>query len=190
VAADSGNGLSSVLDFERYLAESMAAGSRERISARPHHSGICHLKRNLCMSLKALALALTFAALAGSTAEAASPAVGLWAAPEHGVIVKMEACGDALCGYLVTSDLIAANPDQVDAHNQDASLRSRRLKGLALLNDLKGGPTEWHGGAIYDIESGKTHPASVKLNSPNSMTLTGCLVAFICKSQTWTRVKH
>jgi uncharacterized protein (DUF2147 family) len=142
------------------------------------------------MNLKALALALTFAALAGSTAEAASPADGLWAAPEHGVIVKMEACGDALCGYLVTSDLIAANPDQVDAHNQDASLRSRRLKGLALLNDLKGGPTEWHGGTIYDIESGKTHPASVKLNGPNSMTLTGCLVAFICKSQTWTRVKQ
>jgi uncharacterized protein (DUF2147 family) len=141
------------------------------------------------MSLKDLALALTFAALAGS-AEAASSADGLWAAPEDGVIVKIEACGDALCGYLVTSNLIAANPNEADAHNQDASLRSRRLKGVAILNDLKGGPTEWHGGTIYDIESGKNHPASVKLNGPNSLTLTGCLVAFICKSQTWTRVKQ
>ena len=142
------------------------------------------------MNLKALGLALTFAALAGSTAEAASPADGLWAAPEDGVIVKMEACGDALCGYLVASNLIVANPNEADAHNQDASLRSRRLKGIALLNGLKGGPTEWHGGAIYSTEGGKTHPASVKLNGPNSLTLTGCLAAFICRSQTWTRVKH
>jgi uncharacterized protein (DUF2147 family) len=140
------------------------------------------------MNLKALALALTFAALAGSSA--ASPADGLWVAPEHGVIVKIEACGDVLCGYLVTSDLIAANPNQVDVHNQDASLRSRRLKGLALLSDLRGGPTEWRGGAIYNTGNGKSYPASVKLNGPNSMTLTGCLVDFVCKSQTWTRVKH
>jgi uncharacterized protein (DUF2147 family) len=141
------------------------------------------------MNFKALPLALTLMALAASAAGAASPADGLWAGPEHGVVIRVETCGDALCGYIVTSNRIAANPNLLDEHNPDSSLRARRLKGLALFSGLKGGPPEWRGGSAYDVGDGKTYHASLRLKDPNTMILTGCIVAPLCQSQTWVRVK-
>jgi hypothetical protein len=56
-----------------------------------------------------------------------------------------------------------------------------------LKNAAKTTPNNWEG-EIVDPESGKTYIGKIKLDSPTSLTMTGCLVAFLCQSETWTKV--
>lgn len=140
------------------------------------------------MLIKTAALALCAAAALSSAALAASP-VGEWKTPEKNGVVKVSECGDAICGKLIDGDDIKANPAITDMRNQDTSLRTRPLKGLPLFYGVKGGPTEWSGGSVYNPEDGKTYHGSIKLVDENTLKLTGCVMAPFCKSQTWTRVQ-
>lgn len=56
-----------------------------------------------------------------------------------------------------------------------------------LRNAAKTGPNQWKGD-LFNPENGKTYGGKITLESPSQMTLTGCLVAFLCQSETWTRV--
>ncbi|CCJ08301.1 DUF2147 domain-containing protein [Methylocystis sp. SC2] len=56
-----------------------------------------------------------------------------------------------------------------------------------LRNAAKTTPNHWEG-EINDPESGKTYIGKIALDSPTSLTMTGCLVAFLCQSETWTKV--
>ncbi|MBI1980683.1 MAG: DUF2147 domain-containing protein [Methylocystis sp.] len=56
-----------------------------------------------------------------------------------------------------------------------------------LKNAAKTTPNHWEGD-INDPESGKTYIGKIALESPTSLTMTGCLVAFLCQSETWTKV--
>jgi len=138
---------------------------------------------------KAAAFALSALALSGvaSAAFAASP-VGDWKTPSKNGVVHVSECGDSLCGKLIDGDDLRATPGLTDKLNQDASLRTRPLKGLPLFYGLKGGPTEWSGGSVYNPEDGKTYHGSIKLVDDNTLKLTGCVVAPFCKTQTWTRM--
>jgi uncharacterized protein (DUF2147 family) len=138
---------------------------------------------------KSAILAMTLAFAAGSTAFAAEGPEGLWQTPDNGGVVQVSACGDALCGHVVTSDRIKADPGITDMKNQDASQRSRPLKGLPLFYGVKGGPTEWSGGSVYNPEDGKTYKGSIKLVDASTLKLTGCVFAPFCKTETWTRIK-
>jgi len=139
------------------------------------------------MTLKAAALALALAAV--STGAIAASPVGDWKTPAKNGVVRVSECGDAICGKIVDGDDIRANPDVKDLNNQDASLRSRPLKGLTLFYGVKGGPTEWSGGSVYNPEDGKTYHGSIKLVDDDTLKLTGCVIAPFCKSQIWTRIK-
>jgi uncharacterized protein (DUF2147 family) len=141
------------------------------------------------MLARTAAFALSVALLSGATAYAAVGAEGTWQTPDDHAVVKIEACGEALCGHIVTSDQLKAHPDQTDAHNRDPALRSRPLKGLALFTGVKGGPPEWSGGSLYDPEDGKTYKGSIKLISADTLRLTGCVFRPFCKSETWTRIR-
>jgi uncharacterized protein (DUF2147 family) len=139
------------------------------------------------MNLKTFVLA---AALSSASAAFAAPGPeGTWQTPDNGGIVEVTACGDALCGHILTSDRIKTHPDQTDERNQDAALRTRPLKGLTLFSGVKGGPTEWSGGSVYNPEDGKTYKGSIKMIDANTLKLTGCVFAPFCKSETWTRIK-
>ena len=141
------------------------------------------------MLVKTAAAALIAALLSGAAAYAATGAEGTWQTPDDNAVVKIEACGAALCGYIVTSDQLKAHPDQTDARNRTVSLRTRPLKGLALFSGVKGGPPEWTGGALYDPEDGKTYKGSIKLTGADTLQLTGCVFRPFCKSETWTRIR-
>jgi uncharacterized protein (DUF2147 family) len=135
------------------------------------------------------ALAVFAAALSGAPAYAADSAEGVWQTPDDNAVVKIEACGAALCGRIVTSDQLKAHPDQTDARNRNTALRSRPLKGLMLFYGVKGGPTEWTGGSVYDPEDGKTYKGSIKLTGADTLQLTGCVFRPFCKSERWTRIQ-
>jgi uncharacterized protein (DUF2147 family) len=48
-------------------------------------------------------------------------------------------------------------------------------------------PNQWKGD-LYNPENGKLYSGTITLNSPTQLTLTGCLIAFLCQSETWTKV--
>ena len=134
-------------------------------------------------------LAVLAALAAASPAWAASPAEGLWRTPAHGGLVEIAACGEALCGRLVTSAGIRADPGLKDTQNRNPALRGRTLKDLPMLQGFTGGPTEWKGGTVYNPEDGGTYKGTIKLTGPDTLKLTGCIIFPLCKSQVWTRAK-
>jgi uncharacterized protein (DUF2147 family) len=129
-------------------------------------------------------------ALLAAPAYAASPAEGLWRTPAYNGEVLITACDQgALCGKVVTSDRIKADPALVDSNNKDATLRTRPLKDLPILKGFIGGPTEWKGGQVYNPEDGGTYKGTIKLLDPDTLKLTGCIIWPACKSETWKRIK-
>ena len=116
----------------------------------------------------ALLAAVFTAAAALSTAAFATPAfagdpTGLWQTPTNGGQVRITRCGQALCGSLVTSDHIRANPSALDEHNSDRAQRGRPLRNLPMLRGFTGGPTEWRGGSVYNPADGRTHQGTIKI---------------------------
>lgn len=140
------------------------------------------------MKFSVLAAAAVVAAALASPALAADP-TGLWQTPTNGGQVRITRCGQALCGALVTSNHIRAEPNARDEHNKDASQRNRTLRGLTMLSGFTGGPTEWRGGSVYNPADGGTYRGTITMTSDNSLRLRGCIVAPLCKTQTWTRVQ-
>jgi len=129
----------------------------------------------LCMLMTAPALA-------------ADP-TGLWQTPSRSGQVEISRCGANLCGRLVSSEGLKADPDLKDVNNSNASLRSRPLKGVTILSGFSGGPKEWTGGSIYNAEDGKTYSGSITLDGDDTLKLRGCIVAPLCKTQSWTRLR-
>lgn len=141
----------------------------------------------VCARLAAVLLAAT--GLAASAAPALAPIEGLWRTPtDHGQ-VRIETCGGKVCGRLVTSDRLRAFPDQRDVRNRDKGLRERMLKGVLIAQGFSGGPMRWSGGTVYDPAGGGTYSGRIELTEAGTLKLTGCIVAPMCRSQIWTRVR-
>ncbi|WP_454715222.1 DUF2147 domain-containing protein [Caulobacter segnis] len=119
----------------------------------------------------------------------AADVTGLWATPGNGGQVEIAHCGNSLCGKLVTSDHIKTDPTRKDAKNKDEAQRGRPLKNLQMLYDFTGGPTKWTGGKVYNPEDGGTYSGTIELLSDKELKLKGCIVAPLCKTQKWTRLK-
>jgi len=130
---------------------------------------------------------LATVALCGSAA--ASPISGVWRTPANARNADIDVydCGNAVCGRVLTSDLLRAQPDLKDAHNSDPALRDRQVKGLQMIHGFVGGPTVWKGGEIYNPDDGHTYHGSITLADPNTLKLTGCVVFPLCRTQVWRR---
>jgi uncharacterized protein (DUF2147 family) len=137
--------------------------------------------------LRGLALAAAMFGLA-SAASAATGPEGLWNTPVRHGVVEVYDCGEAVCARIVTSDNLKRDPTEKDIKNKNPALRDRPLKGLTVMSDFKGGPTEWKDGHAYDPADGGTYHGSMKLVDPDTIRLTGCIIFPLCQTQTWTRV--
>jgi uncharacterized protein (DUF2147 family) len=114
---------------------------------------------------------------------AAEP-TGTWLTKDRDARVTIAPCGQALCGRVVW---LKDGVPTTDKFNQDPARRSRPLMGLEILSNMKRAGTEakWSG-QLYHPESGKTYRSNMKLISPNSLVVEGC-VSFYCQPETWTR---
>jgi uncharacterized protein (DUF2147 family) len=137
--------------------------------------------------LRTILLAAAMTTVAGSAF--AADVTGLWLTPTNGGQVEISHCGNSLCGKLVTSTHIKADPTVKDAKNKDEAQRGRTLKNLQMLYDFTGGPTKWTGGKVYNPDDGGTYSGTIQLLSDNQLKLKGCIVAPFCKTQVWNRVK-
>ncbi|MDR3462378.1 MAG: DUF2147 domain-containing protein [Beijerinckiaceae bacterium] len=117
----------------------------------------------------AVALGLTF--LAGSAL--ADSAQGVWLRAEGTSKVKIEPCGDALCGVVVW----------LKDPNSPSKIGEKVFFGMK-----PSGSNSWTGSA-YNPEDGRTYDGQMKTSGDHLVT-TGCaLGGMICRSVSWTRSK-
>jgi uncharacterized protein (DUF2147 family) len=186
--AGAGGGLIGFRILAVISCERLFRKTRSRNQAVKTHAGC--VKREISMIRKAMiAAAALGASLAVSAPAFAADVTGLWATPSNGGQVEISRCGNSLCGKLVTSNHIKENPGLKDIKNKDASQRSRPLKNLQMLYDFGGGPAKWTGGKVYNPEDGGTYAGTIELVSNTELKLKGCIVAPMCKTQKWTRIR-
>ena len=136
-----------------------------------------------------IAAAAFAAALALAGPALASPIDGLWRSPDENAVVQIYDCDGAVCGKLLDSDRIKANPDVADVKNHAPGLQTQTLKGLVLLKGFTGGPTEWKEGSVYNPNDGGTYHGTIQRMDPDTLKLTGCIIVPLCKTEVWKRVK-
>ena len=135
-----------------------------------------------------LAAILAMTALSAIDARAGSGAWGVWRTPvDGGSLVRLEACENDLCGRIVTSPHLRANPDQRDVRNRDPSQRGRALSDLLVLKVRPTGPDSWGSGWAYNPEDGATYKSVVQRKNDHVLKVTGCIVRPFCATQIWTR---
>jgi uncharacterized protein (DUF2147 family) len=128
-----------------------------------------------------------FAALLA--APSADSIVGQWKTETRNGIVDIARCGPSICGTLVTSDGIRANPALKDTNNKDEKLRGRQLKGITMLQGFTRSDGIWDGGTVYNAEDGRIYKGRITPVDANTLKLRGCVFVPLCKTQTWTRVR-
>jgi uncharacterized protein (DUF2147 family) len=126
------------------------------------------------------------AAPAPSSAQPMAQPLGIWNTSDDDSQVRITACGVAVCGYPVTPAPSAEAPAHLDVHNPDPALRGRPMSKIQIfkLEPVQNGL--WRGW-IYSPRNGKTYKAALKMEGPERLKLTGCLVGPLCSSQFWTR---
>lgn len=129
----------------------------------------------------------TLLMLFAAPAPAPADATGTWRTP-RGADIRIERCGQALCGRIATLGPTKGDPNPRDTRNADAAKRGQPIKGLTMLTGFTGGPTRWTGGSVYNPEDGKTYSGTLELIDARTLKLKGCAFAFFCRSQQWKRV--
>jgi len=123
----------------------------------------------------------------GAVAQA-EDVIGRWRNPAEAGDLLIYPCGDKVCAKGVPTDPAKVAKDMKDIKNKNPELRSRSLNGLEVMRGFAGGPKVWSGGSIYRPADGNTYSGKMELVDPNTLKLTGCVVAPLCQSQTWKRV--
>jgi hypothetical protein len=103
------------------------------------------------------------APVAAAPVEAATTPLGIWATEDGKGNVRVEQCGQNLCGY-------AANTNE------------------KILINMKPSDNKWTG-QIHDPDSGRTYASTIAMKGPNVMRVQGCAFGgMFCGGQTWKRV--
>jgi uncharacterized protein (DUF2147 family) len=140
-------------------------------SGRRHcHTGKRRIKPMRLLSGITLALGLGLV-FVGSTR--ADDPFGTWVRPSTGTQVNFYNCGGKLCGKIVA----------VKDQSRKGEIGTVIMNGAARTTE-----NEWRGD-LLNTEDGKTYSGVVTLEGPNALNLKGCALAFICKGETWQRVK-
>lgn len=135
------------------------------------------------------------AVLLPGLAQAVTPndASGTWATEDGRARIRTEKCGPQnanLCGYVVWLKVPLNDQGQprVDFKNPDPKKQARPSLGLQLIMGLKAQPDGHYGGKIYNADEGKFYDVTMWSDQPSELSVRGCLLGFLCGSQTWNRV--
>ncbi|MGQ0671885.1 MAG: DUF2147 domain-containing protein [Hyphomicrobium sp.] len=136
----------------------------------------------------ALVAAATMGLLSnGAMAQTAEDAFGFWQEPTTGGQLEVLKCGEALCAKI--AKVPPGKEDAKDVNNEDPAKRDRPLIGMMIMeNAAKKDDTTW-AGIIYDRERGKSFDATVKAKDKNTLEITGCKLAVLCRTKTLTRAQ-
>jgi uncharacterized protein (DUF2147 family) len=109
------------------------------------------------------AVAPSPAPIAAAPAPAPTTPLGIWATEENKGNVRIEECGQNLCGYAVKT-------------------------GEKILISMKPQGSKWTG-QIHDPDSGSDYDSTIAMKGPNALKVQGCAFGgMFCGGQTWKRV--
>ena len=137
-------------------------------------------------------VALILSAFLPTAAYAQTPAAALldeWWTPGFNARVKLAACHDKLCGTIVW----AWDDQPTGATDKRPLVGQRIISGMKLevkssekMTDKASDKAPIYAGGIYNPEDGNTYKATMRLKTPNTLVVAGC-VLFICQEQVWRR---
>jgi uncharacterized protein (DUF2147 family) len=101
--------------------------------------------------------------------DATDTPVGDWQTEGKNGLVRIEACGASLCGYVLNA--------------------STREKGESILVNMKPkSDTAWSGN-IFSRSSGNSYYGTITMKEPNTLRVEACALGkFFCSGNNWTRV--
>ena len=103
------------------------------------------------------------APVAAAPAPTPTTPLGIWATEENKGNVRIEECGQNLCGYAVKT-------------------------GKKFLINMKPQASKWTG-TIYDLDSGRNYDLTIAMKGTNALKVQGCAFGgMFCGGQTWKRV--
>jgi uncharacterized protein (DUF2147 family) len=103
------------------------------------------------------------APVAAAPAAAPTTPLGEWATEENKGRVRIEQCGENLCGVAADS-------------------------GEKILINMRPSEARWSG-RIHDPDSGKTYDSTMTMKGPNKLRIQGCAFGgMFCGGQTWNRI--
>jgi uncharacterized protein (DUF2147 family) len=103
------------------------------------------------------------APVAAAPAPVPTTPLGIWATEENKGNVRIEECGQNLCGYAVKT-------------------------GEKILISMKPQGSKWSG-QIHDPDSGSNYDSTIAMKGPNALKVQGCAFGgMFCGGQTWKRV--
>ena len=103
------------------------------------------------------------APVAAAPAAAPTTPLGIWATEENKGNVRIEECGQNLCGYAVKT-------------------------GEKILINMRPSDSKWTG-KIHDPDSGRNYDSTIAMKGTNALRVQGCAFGgMFCGGQTWKRV--
>jgi uncharacterized protein (DUF2147 family) len=103
------------------------------------------------------------APVAAAPAPAPTTPLGIWATEKNKGNVRIEECGQNLCGYAVKT-------------------------GKKILINMKPQASKW-AGTIHDPDSGRNYSSTIAMKGSNALRVQGCAFGgMFCGGQTWKRV--
>jgi uncharacterized protein (DUF2147 family) len=107
---------------------------------------------------------------------------GVWRNPKNSVHIKIQPCGQDLCGYVVWAN---------DKAKEDARKGGTpNLVGSQLLRNFSPSKTGAWKGKVFVPDLNATFSGSAQLVDANTLRARGCLIAGLgCKSQNWKRIE-
>ena len=100
--------------------------------------------------------------------EPADLPIGDWQTQGEKGMVRIEPCGQALCGYVLDP--------------------SSNAKGETVLVDMKPRSSSQWSGNIYSRDSGNTYYGTIAMKGPNALKVEACALGrFFCSGNVWNR---
>jgi uncharacterized protein (DUF2147 family) len=104
---------------------------------------------------------------------------GHWRNPKGSVTVRVAPCGNGYCGTVVQA---SASAKATAARGGTA-----HLIGTQILSDMHANGSGTFKGQVFDPKRNLHAPATIRLDG-DTLVVKGCIIAFVCKEQRWTRV--
>lgn len=158
-------------------------------SVRTHWMPNAHRRALLAVAISSMLL--PGLAITSAFAQLREAAFGVWADEDGEAWIEIALCQDKLCGRIVwlKEPLDENGQPHVDKNNPDPALQSRPILGLMIMTGLQPNPERTHlEGQVYNSRNGKVYDVYLTPKG-QTMHVTGCLIKYICLTQTWTRVK-
>jgi uncharacterized protein (DUF2147 family) len=125
-----------------------------------------------------LAAAALFGLIDPAGAEGRSPIEGRW--KKGNLQIDIKPCGAVMCGTVVK----ASAKQQARAERGSGT----ELIGATLIRDIRPiGPNNYRA-RVFLADRNMNASGRIRQLSPNQLKVSGCVLAFICKTANWTRV--